>query len=211
MDCEVFRDFLLFNCGTALNRDTGEVFRSSPDLAISRHMGIDYPGARMAAWDDMDIEYERRRYKLGTFLEETLVLARTQEAMIDEYGEAHNVNGLTPRFNKRACCFDVLSILYGCFEDWPVTLDLLKQTARGAFARENYEEGVFHKGQDRKKTPNTKEYWRNTHVRFFTKQSAMHQSWGVFRLGETRAAEAAQLTSSLRFLNHICHLRAPKK
>jgi hypothetical protein len=64
--------------------------------------------------------------------------------------------------------------------------------------------------QDRKKTPNTKEYWRNTHVRLFTKQSAMHQSWGVFRLGETRAAEAAQLTSSLRFLNHTRHLRAPK-
>jgi hypothetical protein len=93
------------------------------------------------------VEHGGHRATLGDFIAETLRLARTHEAMIGEYTEHKNLNHLTARFDAISRHLHVLQTLYSCFEDWPTTIYLLKQTARGAFAREQYEEGVFHKGE----------------------------------------------------------------
>jgi hypothetical protein len=145
LDGEEYRAMLMFNCGTALHRDTHELIVASPDIAISRHMGIDYPTEQIRLYEATDVTYEGIEYKLGDFLRETLRLARTHEALIGVYGPG-NLDILTARFNLLSHSFDVLSTLYSCFEDWPTTLYLLKQTARGGFAREKYEEAVFHQG-----------------------------------------------------------------
>ncbi len=80
---------LMFKCGTALHRDTPELIVASPDIAISRHMGIDYPTEQIRLWEVTEVAYDGIECKLGDFLRETLHLARTHEALIGVYGPSN--------------------------------------------------------------------------------------------------------------------------
>ena len=64
--------------------------------------------------------YEGIVYKLGDFLQETLRLARTHEALIGVYGPG-NLDILTARFNLLSHSFDLLATMYSCFEEWSTT------------------------------------------------------------------------------------------
>jgi len=99
-------------------------------------MGMPYP-------HELYTEYDA---ELGGRVADLLRGVRTQEAMVGSYTSQDNLAHLRDSLDWLASKLPVVNILYNCFEDWTVVLYLLKQSARAAFARENYEEGVFHKG-----------------------------------------------------------------
>eukprot|EP00969_Alexandrium_andersonii_P268729 11876597-Alexandrium_andersonii.AAC.1 len=133
LDGEDYRPYLLFDCGTLLHRDTHGLTRATQEACISRHMAIPFPRELLEEW---------QREGLWDYLCETMRLARTQEHFIKEYDEHRTLAHVEPRFERLAQQIDVIRVLHSCFEDWPSTLYILKQTTRAGFAREQYEEGL---------------------------------------------------------------------
>jgi hypothetical protein len=46
--------FLMFKCGACLDRDTMELCSPSPDLVITKHCGIDWPGDKLQGFEAQD-------------------------------------------------------------------------------------------------------------------------------------------------------------